>query len=283
MIKIGFHVSIAGGISNAPRYAAQQGYSAFQFFPSSSRSWSTKRVSTAESTEFSKISKEAGLIPFAHVPYLCNPASPVPEVLSKSRQMLVEDMNICRQLGVRYMVVHLGSHKGEGARKGIENILDTIGHALDECSEVELLLENSAGYSNSIGATFTEIGSILDNASSRRLGVCLDTCHAFAAGYDLGKEGGAERLAEEIESSIGIARVKLVHLNDAKYPAGSGLDRHWHIGKGYIGEKGFLNFFRNVHPPSESYILETPYAKEGDDTMNMLEAKKLMRKAGMKL
>ncbi|MGC8478691.1 MAG: deoxyribonuclease IV [Candidatus Micrarchaeia archaeon] len=282
-VKIGFHVSIAGGISNAPRAAVEKGYSAFQFFPSSSRSWSVAKASIEEGEKFRKLVKENGLEAFAHVPYLCNPASPDKAVLEKSKNMLIEDMEICSGAGVKHMVVHMGSHKGEGKERGISMIVGTLGYALDKVKDVELLLENSAGYTNSMGSDFAEIGKVLDLLGRGKVGVCLDTCHAFAAGYDFGSKESIEKLASEINDYIGLEKLKLIHLNDAKYPLGSGLDRHWHIGKGYIGEKGFINFFENKAFNHGNFILETPYQSEGDDARNLNEVKKLMGLSGIKL
>ncbi|MEM3227944.1 MAG: deoxyribonuclease IV [Candidatus Micrarchaeaceae archaeon] len=287
MIKIGFHVSIAGGVSNAPKFAAAHGYTAFQFFPSSSRAWAMKPISQVESREFSNTVASQHLQPFAHIPYLCNPASPSTAVLAKSRNMLAEEIRVCSYLGVDSLVIHLGSHKGEGVRKGMENIVDTIVFSLDKSDKtgkagVRLLLENSSGYSNSMGSTFSEIGDIFDEVSDKRLGICLDTCHAFSAGYDFKSAEDIERLAEEIDSFIGLKRLGLVHLNDAKYALGSGLDRHWHIGKGRIGTRGFVNFFKNRAFSSGSFILETPYEREGDDYRNLRATLHIMRLAGIK-
>lgn len=282
-VRIGFHVSIAGGISNAPRAAAEHGYSAFQFFPSSSRSWTVNKVSEEEAERFDKTAKDNDLEAFAHIPYLCNPASPSKDMLEKSRRMLVQDMEICKSIGAKYLVVHMGSHKGEGSERGIKTIIETLGNALDRVKDVDLLLENSAGYSNSMGSDFAEIGKVFDALDTKSVGICLDTCHAFAAGYNFGSEEEIEKLAGEIDSYIGLKRLALVHLNDAKYPLGSGLDRHWHIGKGYIGEKGFLNFFSNKAFGQGSFVLETPYQREGDDVRNFAETRKLMKKAGIKL
>ena len=124
-----------------------------------------------------------------------------------------------------------------------------------------------------------EIGKIIDSIGKKNIGVCLDTCHAFAAGYDISTKNGTENLMDEIEGSIGLEKVKCIHLNDSRYKLGSGLDRHWHIGEGFIGKKGFVEFFRNNRLDTEYFIMETPFQKENDDIKNIDMAKKLMAEA----
>lgn len=269
MRRFGFHVSISGGIYRAPEFALAEGYGTFQFFPTSSRAWTVKKPSDDDSMKFASIVGRNGIIPFAHIPYLCNPASPEKEVLEKSKRLLVESMEICREAKTEHIVVHLGSHKGAGLEKGMENIRGTLTHALDSVKHVGILLENTSGYRNSIGSKMSEIGAIVESVKSSRIGLCFDTCHAFAAGYDIRSQEGVDRVVEEIGTYIGKERLGLVHLNDAKYPLGSGLDRHWHIGKGYIGKDGFANMFRNRLFGSGNFVMETPVNEEGDDRTNM--------------
>ena len=279
MRRFGFHVSISGGIFNAPAFALLEGYKAFQFFPSSSRAWEVKDIGEVAAKKFVSISEDNDILPFAHIPYLCNPASPETEVIRKSKRMLVESMGICSRLKTRYIVVHLGSHKGKGIDGGISSILEVLKHALDSVKGVDILLENTSGYRNSVGSNFSEIGRIIDGIGSKRIGLCFDTCHAFAAGYDLRSEAGTERTVGEIDSEVGLERLKLVHLNDAKYPLGSRLDRHWHIGKGHIGRKGFVNLFRNKAFASGNFIMETPFNEEGDDKSNMRAVESILIEA----
>ncbi len=279
MMKIGFHLSISGGVSSSAAEAAGSGYSAFQIFVSSSRSWKHSVLGRDDVVKFRRSVAASGALPNAHIPYLCNPSSTNRLVLDRSLGMLVNNMNSCSELGIRYLVVHMGSHLGAGREAGEDNLVKTIGSALDMEKRTSLLLENSAGYKNSVGSKFAEIGSIVDRIASSRVGVCLDTCHAFAAGYDLHTDTGTQKCYDEFDSSIGIGKLKLVHLNDARHPLGSGLDRHWHIGKGFIGMQGFINFFRNRHFGAGPFIMETPVDAQGSRMTDMHAALLAMKKA----
>ena len=281
MIRLGFHMSIAGSVANSARDAAALGYSAFQIFTTSSRSWKHNRPDHKDAEEFRSIVDQYGMDPNAHVPYLCNPSSPDKENRRKSLAMLAANMENCNELGIKHLVVHMGSHLGKGAEAGLSNLADTVTSALDSVDNVTILLENSAGYTNSVGSSFPEIGRAIKMCSSRRVGLCLDTCHAFAAGYDLTKPDASKSAFEELRKHIGEERLMLFHLNDAKFPLGSGLDRHWHIGKGFIGEKGFLNIFSEKLAGSSTFIMETPENAEGNDASNLAATEHIISKAGM--
>ncbi len=248
-------------------------YGAFQIFVSNPRSWKRSSISEAAAEQFSAVVKRSDTVPFAHVPYLCNPSSPSADALRKSRTMLADNMKSCSVLGIKYLVVHIGSHLGKGTESGISAAADTLSHALSKDGNTRLLLENSAGYNNSVGSKFEEIGRIIDKAGSENLMLCLDTAHAFAAGYDFRTGEGMERLCAEIADNIGFDRMGLVHLNDARYPAGSGLDRHWHIGKGEIGVAGFKELFQNRNFQNGCFIMETPINDDGNEISNMNKAK----------
>jgi deoxyribonuclease-4 len=273
-------MSIAGSVANAPLSAGMHGYKAFQLFTSSSRSWEGRELEPKEVSEFSSYLKSYDLVPFAHIPYLCNPASANPEVHKKSIDMLVENLHRCMELGIGGIVVHMGSHLGEGFDKGLENTRKALSFALDHSNGVSILLENSAGYRNSMGSKFDEIGAVIDTIGSDRLGVCLDTCHAFAAGYDIRTEAAVDKTVAEFDSNIGIGRLKLVHLNDSRFGLGEGLDRHWHIGKGRIGINGFISLFKNKSFTKGSFIMETPINGEGDEKTNMKATLSAIKKAG---
>jgi deoxyribonuclease-4 len=279
MIRLGFHMSIAGSVANSARDAASLGYSAFQIFTTSSRSWKHNRPGSKDAEEFRSIVEQYGMAPNAHVPYLCNPSSPDKETRKKSLAMLVANMENCNDLGIRHLVVHMGSHLGKGIDIGLSNLADTVTAALDSVDKVGILLENSAGYTNSVGSNFPEIGRALSMCSSKRVGLCLDTCHAFAAGYDLTSQEAAKAMFADLRKHVGEERLLLFHLNDAKFPLGSGLDRHWHIGKGYIGEKGISNIFAEKIAGSSSFIMETPENEEGNDSSNLSATERLISKA----
>ncbi len=279
MMTVGFHLSISGDICNAPMGAAASGYSALQLFVSSTRSWKSTKISGDAARRFKAASK--GIALFAHIPYLCNPSSPNLDVRDKSKSMMLDNMKSCAILGVPHLVIHIGSHLGKGVQYGIGNTAQMVRSVIDTTEGVEILLENSAGYKNSVGSRFDEIGSILNAIDSKRAGVCLDTCHAFAAGNDMRSEEGVGAMADEIEEHIGIRRVKLIHLNDSKYDIKSGLDRHFHIGKGYIGMGGFENFFKNKAFRSGNFVMETPINNMGDNNTNMAAFSTIMQKVGL--
>jgi deoxyribonuclease IV len=279
MRKFGFHLSIAGSLSNAPNEAKSKGYGAFQMFVSTSRSWKGRKIGGDEAELFRKAVTDSKSTPFAHIPYLCNPASPEEEVISKSKIMLEENVNSCDLLGVKGLVIHIGSHKGKGIEFGMKRVAETVSEVLQRTRGTTVLLENGAGYNNSVGSRFDEIGKIIDTIGSDRVGLCLDTCHAFAAGYDMITEQGIEKMVGEIDDNIGLKKMHLIHLNDSKFGIGSGLDRHWHIGKGEIGSKGFINFFRNKAFASGDFVMETPVDESGDEDSDMAALKKILEAA----
>lgn len=281
MIRIGTHLSISGGVANSAIEADKRGYGAFQIFTSSSRTWRQRLPNKSDAESFSEMIRGNGAVPFAHIPYLCNLASPNRDVLDKSVIMLRDNIESCNMLGIRYLVLHLGSHLGKGSNIGIKNIANSINSVRDSLGKLTLLFENTSGYKNSIGSTFTEIGRVIEESGSRGIGICLDTCHAFAAGYDLRDREGLDKMVDEIESSIGFDKLGLVHLNDSKFDLGSTKDRHWHIGKGYIGIKGFENLFRDSHFSEGSFVLETPANDDGDDTTNIETVRSLLKRVGL--
>lgn len=276
MIRLGFHLSVSDGVQNSALTAEKHHYGTFQIFASNPRAWEHHQIKAEDAEAFKDIIKKTGAVPFVHVPYLCNPSSVNRETLKKSLQMLAGNMESCNLLKVAGLVVHQGSHLGEGSESGVKAIVDTIGKAVALAPGVRILLENSSGYKNSIGSRFEEIGEIIDKVGSDRIGVCLDTCHAFAAGYDLRTKEGIAEMCKSFDDNISFKRLGLVHLNDAKYELGSGLDRHWHIGKGNIGVQGFTEFFKNRHFHDGCFVMETPINDDGGEVSNMKNAKKIV-------
>ncbi len=274
-------MSISGGIANAALDAGKSGFGAFQLFTSSSRSWKQNVPKKDDAALFADYAKKYDTIPFAHIPYLCNLASPNTDVLRKSVLMLKDNINNCNELGVRYLVLHLGSHLGKGFRTGSENIIKSITSVESELDGVTLLFENTSGYTNNVGAKFSEIGTVVNGIGIKNIGICLDTCHAFAAGYDIRDRTSLRKMVNEIEDNIGMERLKLVHLNDSKFELGSTKDRHWHIGKGFIGDKGFENFFSEKRFREGCFVMETPVNEEGDDTSNMKALLGIMKRCGI--
>jgi deoxyribonuclease-4 len=271
-VRVGFHVSIAGAIANSIDNAKKIGCSAFQIFSRNPRGWSAKPLDEKDAIAFrdklaaSGINSNSVLV---HMPYLPNLAGPNGELYKKSTEALIQEVQRCSLLGIRYLVIHLGSHRGEGTLNGITQVANACSMAIDEAgagtATVQILLENSAGGKDSVGSKFEEIGLILDKLDSGRFGICLDTCHAFASGHDIRSKDGVDSMLEEFDNKIGLDKLEAVHLNDSKYPFKSNRDRHEHIGLGEIGMDGFAAILSNCSISKVPLIMETPIdARRGD-------------------
>jgi deoxyribonuclease-4 len=274
-----------GAIYNAPLEASSEGCGAFQVFVANSRSWRSPELPEEDSKRFREYVSSFNIVPFAHVPYLCNPSSSDANVRKESADMLADNMRRCDTLGIKYLVVHIGSHKGDGIDAGIKRAADTIRKAMDIAagSNALVLLENGAGYANSVGSKMEEIGALIDKIGSEKAGLCLDTCHAFAAGYELRTSKGIDSLMELVSRHIGLDRLHLVHFNDSKYDIGSGLDRHWNIGKGYIGLKGLGLLLANAAVSNCCFIMETPITADGDHASDLSMAESLAKAAKLQI
>jgi deoxyribonuclease IV len=285
-IKLGVHVSISGGLSKSIDNASGMGCSAFQIFTRSPRQWKTKNIPTEEAMLFINNLKESPInndSVIAHMPYLPNLSAPESEMYQKSLKVLEDEVKRCSLLQIPFLVVHLGSHLGKGSKNGISQLIKACETAMNNYSEihsgkksVKILLENSSGQKNSIGSSIEEIAEIFDRLDSRNFGLCLDTCHAFAAGYDLSAEKGVTHLLELISDNVGIDRLNLIHLNDSKGELGANLDRHYHIGIGKIGRDGFkslLNVKKLHHIP---FIMETPIDNVRNNPDNIQYVKNLL-------
>ena len=252
MIRIGYHISTAGAIDLAFDRASDIGCNTMQIFISNPRSWTVSKTSAQERAAFKTKSKSNNITPvIAHMPYLPNIASSDPVKRAKSIGCLKETATLCDQLGIDYLVTHLGSHMGAGKSAGIKNAVNAINEV--EC-DVGVLLENEAGQKNSIGSDIHDMAEILDSLNIKNKGFCLDTCHAFAAGYDIRNTS----VTNEIKNILGFDKIKVVHLNDALYDLGSHRDRHENFGIGFIGLDGFRQFFREKKLLSKPMIMETP-------------------------
>ena len=277
MVRLGVHISIAGGVDKAVDRAKAKECDLFQIFSCNPRGWRSKPLSEDEAERFIVKFKESGLnLAVDHMPYLPNLASPKEDVFAKSVETLATELMRCQMLGIPYLVTHLGSHLGAGWEQGLRRITSALETAFTSAeNDVVLLLENTAGTKNSMGGSFQDIAAIIDSLGARRLGVCLDTCHLFAAGYELRTAGGLETTLDQFEGSIGLQMLKLLHLNDCRGAFGSHLDRHEHIGLGQIGEQGFRNIL--CHPALKGLpmILETPVDLRRDDSGNLRIARQL--------
>jgi deoxyribonuclease IV len=273
-VRVGFHVSIAGGISNSVNNAKKIGCTAFQIFSRNPRGWAAKPVPPEEVQLFrnklaaSGIEKNSVVV---HMPYLPNLSAPDGEFYEKSVQTLTEELHRCKTLGISYLVIHLGSHMGKGSKSGIDQLVKAITTAWSKSGGgVEVLLENNAGQKNRVGGTFEELRLILDRLdSSKEFGVCIDTCHLFASGYDLRTKADVEITFNKFKDIVGLKELKIVHLNDSKGGLGSNLDRHEHIGLGFIGIEGIAAFLNHREIQALPIIMETPIDKRRGDEQNL--------------
>lgn len=276
---MGVHVSVAGGVDKAVSRAREKGCDAFQIFSSNPRGWKSNAIPNESAERFLALLRQSGLSPVVdHMPYLPNLASAKEEVYAKSIEALARELERCQTLGIPYLVTHLGSHLGAGQEKGlarIVNALQTVFSKLD--SDTILLLENSSGTMNSMGSTFSDIAAILESlpAERRRLGVCLDTCHLHAAGYNLCTSSALQATLDQFQECIGLRKLMLIHLNDCRGSLGSHLDRHEHIGLGQIGEEGFRAILGHPALAGLPMILETPVDSRRDDRGNLEVARRL--------
>jgi len=278
MIKVGLHVSIAGTIDQAPDRAKELGCDTFQMFTRNPRGWKYKKLDRGEVEEFKRKTDSYKLTPVVtHMPYLPNIASPKKVLYNKSVKSLTAEVDRCSILGIPYVVTHLGSHLGKGSDLGLERLIGAVNSALSENqNEVTLLLENTAGTKNSMGSTFEDIKKILEGVEDKnRVGICFDTAHAYAAGYDLHSPRGVDETLRRFDSSLGFRRLKVIHLNDSQVGLGSGRDRHEHIGLGYIGEEGFKALFKHQAVQNVPFIMETPIDDRRDEAGNLRKVREL--------
>ncbi len=279
MVRVGVHVSIAGSPDLAVDRAKKAGCDVFQMFTRNPRGWGFSHLSEDSCDTFRSKIRSSNLMPVDHMPYLPNLASPKPDIYDKSVAALVTELNRCGQLGIPYLVTHLGHHLGDGIAGGRAKVIRAINTALKESDNtVMLLLENTAGEKNSVGSTFEHIRGIIDGLENKnRIGVCFDTCHAFAAGYELRTESGLKNTLNQFDEQIGIDNLKIIHLNDTKGDLGSGLDRHEHIGMGFIGEEGFRLILHHPVFSALPLICETPVDDRRDDAGNITKVRELAR------
>lgn len=268
---LGFHVSIAGGIANAVDNAIKIGCTAFQIFTRNPRGWTGKELNEDDVRDFHKRLKYSKVNPNSvavHMPYLPNLSAPEGIGYNKSVETLCSELVRSSVLNIPYLVIHLGSHLGKGSGNGINQLVKACNFAIEKSSSefptkkgeaVKILLENSAGQLNSVGAKFEELASILKALDAKkRFAVCLDTCHALAAGYGLRNKVEVDNTLREFDDLVGLKNLNLVHLNDSISDLGSGLDRHEHIGLGKIGKEGFSAVLSHSSVRKLPIIMETP-------------------------
>ena len=279
-MRIGCHVSIAGGIDRAVDNAAERGCTAFQIFTSSPRMWKARALPGEEVGAYRSKLEKSGIdasATCAHMPYLPNLSSGDDGTYRRSVAALVDEVKRCGVLGVPYLVTHLGSHLGAGEESGIKRLAAAYEKAAAVDNGVVILLENTAGQKNSVGSDFGQLASILSRLRpAERFGVCIDTCHAFVHGYDLRTGAAVKRTFAELDGTVGAENLRILHLNDARGELGSKLDRHHHIGLGSIGEKGMAAIVAEADRRDVPVVLETPIDKERDDFENVRVARGLL-------
>lgn len=277
--RIGFHTSIAGGIHKSLQKAVETGCNTLQIFSHNPRGWAISPRDQDETRLFRELKTTLDITPiFIHTSYLINLASKNKDLLKKSVAMVIREMDIADEVGADYVVLHTGSASGDNpdtARKRAAASLRSISET--GTWKARLLLENTAGERGDITSSVRDLSELLETVPGNLIaGICLDTCHAFSAGYDISSEKGINELIAEADKYVGSTRIKLLHLNDSKGQAGSGIDRHEHIGKGHIGVKGFKLLLKSPFFSGIPIILETPKKSEDDDLKNLRTLKKII-------
>ena len=276
-MQLGCHVSASGSIDKAVDNAVERNCSAFQIFTRSPRSWHAKELTKEVIDAFKsklKASKIDRFATCAHMPYLPNLATPKDDAFEKSVNTLISEVERCAQLGIPYLVTHLGSHLGTGEEAGIKKLVEGLTKAGQTKNDVMILLENTAGQKNSVGSDFKQLGEIFKQLKpGKKFGVCLDTCHAFVAGYDLRTADKVKETFKEFDKHVGLENLKILHLNDARGELGCNLDRHYHLGLGGIGEEGITSVVKFANKKKIPIILETPIDDDRNDFENVKIAK----------
>ncbi len=276
-------MSIAGGVYNALLHGEKAGCDTIQIFVKSSNQWKAKPFKLQELERYHQERKRTEIEPvIAHASYLINLGSPDMELLQKSREAFLVEMDRCEKLEIPYLVIHPGAPKDFGEEYGIKTIAESINWLSERTPDhqVKITLETTAGQGSSLGHSFEQLAAILDGVDNPgRVFICFDTCHAHVAGYDISTRKGFEQTWEDFERIIGIDKLAVMHLNDAKKEIGSKIDRHEHIGKGKLGERAFSYIMTDKRFKRVPKILET--AKGDDNRMDEVNLN-LLRKLAFK-
>jgi deoxyribonuclease IV len=266
---LGAHFSIAKGLENALKEAASYGCNSLQMFTKNATTWKEKVLSEEMIARFLKAKTETGIERIAaHTSYLINPAAVEKKKLEMSRNALKQELIRCTQLFIPYVVLHPGAHMGKGEAAGVARIADSINRVFEDLpnSSPRLLLETTAGQGTGLGHSFEQLGHIMDKIMRKdRIGICLDTCHIFAAGYDIRTGPAYERTIRRFDAVIGLDHLYMIHLNDSKRDLGARVDRHTHIGRGAIGEDGFGFIMKDSRFDHIPKIIETEKEADGRD------------------
>ncbi|KPN29871.1 endonuclease IV [Halolamina pelagica] len=257
MLKIGAHVSIAGGVDNAVERQLEIDGNCGQVFTHSPQVWDHGEITDEEATQFREGTDEALAGPWViHSSYLVNLCTPKEDLRAKSRDSMQQEVDAAATLDIDYVNVHLGAHTGAGVEGGIENAAGVI-DSLDVPDDVTVLVESDAGSGTKLGGQFEHLASVIDQ-TDEEIGVCLDTAHMFAAGYDLSTPEAVDETVAEFDDVVGTEYLHCIHLNDSKHACGTNKDEHAHIGDGHIGDDGMARIINHPEWRDQPFVLETP-------------------------
>ena len=276
---LGLQVSTEGKIYEALQRAYKLGCNTMQIFSRNPQRWRDSPLASEDIAEFNRRQERLKIRPlFIHIPYLINLASPNPRLYNASINAYIEDILEAHTLGADYIVTHMGSHKETSERSGLKRLTQALNTILDSTKAVKvgILLENTAGSGSWLGYKFSHQREVIQGLNNReRVGLCLDTAHAYLAGYDIATKEGLGKMLDEIDKLVGVSLLKLIHLNDAKDKLNTHRDRHEHIGKGFIGLEGMKRIINHPKLRNAPFILETPKKSEEDDWINLQTVKSL--------
>ncbi len=283
-LLIGAHMSISGGVELAPLRGRDVGCACIQIFTKSNMQWAARPLEEKEIAAFKLNCAETGIAPVvAHNSYLINlGAAEAAPLAKKSFDSFLLELERCRALGLPAIVAHPGSHTGAGEAAGLRRIRSAVDELLERTSgsPVHILLETTAGQGSNLGYRFEQLAEMMEGVKQKsRAGVCLDTCHVFAAGYDIRTEDGYHRTLEEFDKILGLKKLQAFHLNDSKGDLGSKLDRHEHIGRGRLGKEAFRLLLRDKRFAAIPKVLETPKGKHGKTEWDVINLR-LLRQLG---
>jgi deoxyribonuclease-4 len=285
-LRIGVHTSISKSLENAAIRAAEAGANTFQIFSASPRMWRASSPAASEILLLQRAREKHDLYPLViHDNYLINLASCTEALRIQSTAAFRGEIERALAIGAEYLVAHPGNCKGYSVEEGIIAVVRSLAESaqgLDTTKNLTVLLENTAGSGNALGSKLEELAMMRQYASEfteLKIGFCIDTCHCHASGYDVTSAAGVKKTVADIDRILGIDNVRVIHTNDSKTPFGSHVDRHEHIGHGYIGEEGFRRLLNHPQLRSKAFILETPNDEEGDESRNIETLKRLCRKS----
>ncbi len=278
-MRLGVHISGFKDFPESLEKARGLKTNTMQIFTHSPRVWQGKSPSEESANAFREARKNTGISPvFIHASYLINPASPDKKLYAASISACIREVRDAGRLGADYYVTHMGSHKQTSEAEGIERLVAALNKVAEATSDsgVVILLENTAGGGSSLGYSFAHHKEILRGLGNKdRFGLCFDTCHAYAAGYNIGDNNGLQACVEEVRECAGLERLKLIHLNDCSGKLGSHLDRHEHLGKGALGNKGITRIINHAELRDKPFILETPKDTPRSDIINLNKVRKM--------